>query len=135
MIGKSHKSRITKFGQSYMHKRFPRIVISKNLYILCAFRKYTWVSFITSHFINWHDFIPSESNTCTGDAAVSIPATPPPKTRPSDPATETHKLLVLLCSPLFSDSFNAPDNDIISNRPCNVKWHFVKRIEPTDIDI
>jgi hypothetical protein len=67
------------------------------------------------------NFRPLESNTCTADAAVSIPATAPPKTRPSAPARETYKLLVLLCSPLFSDSCISPDSDMISNWPCGAK--------------
>ena len=32
-----------------------------------------------------------ERQTCTGVAAVKSPATPPPKTRPSDPASDTLK--------------------------------------------
>lgn len=75
-----------------------------------------------------------ESNTCTVDAAVSVPATPPPKTRPSDPARVTFKVHVLLRSPLFSDCCKEPDKDIISKRPYNVNRHHVKRMNiKTDI--
>jgi hypothetical protein len=56
-------------------------------------------------------------NTCTGEAAVSIPATPPPKTRPSDPASDTLKPPDLLRLPLLSESKKEPDREMISNRP------------------
>ena len=56
----------------------------------------------------------SSMNTCTGEAAVSIPATPPPKTRPSDPANDTLKPPVLLRLPLLSESKIEPDREMIS---------------------
>lgn len=69
-------------------------------------------------------FLPSAMKlptiTCTGPAALSIPATPPPTTLPSAPASETLKLHVLLPLPLLSDGENEPDKEIISNRPSNV---------------
>lgn len=57
--------------------------------------------------------------TCTGVAAMSIPDTPPPRTRPSDPARDTlSPPLVLLWSLLSLSTYtNAPDREIISYRP------------------
>lgn len=46
----------------------------------------------------------SRCRTCTGPAAISIPATPPPSTRPSGPAKAMLKPPVLLRVPPFSVS-------------------------------
>lgn len=54
--------------------------------------------------------------TCTGVAAISIPATPPPNTLPSEPASDTLRPLALLLS-LLSDRRKEPDKEMISNRP------------------
>ena len=61
------------------------------------------------------------THTCTGEAAMSIPATKPPKTRPSDPARDTLNPPLLLRLPLLSESKKEPDSEIISNRPCRRK--------------
>lgn len=70
------------------------------------------------------DFFPSAIKlptiTCTGEAAMSIPATKPPKTRPSDPARDTLNPPLLLRLPLLSESKKEPDSEIISNRPSYV---------------
>lgn len=52
-----------------------------------------------------------------GPAAVNRPATPPPITLPSGPASETLNPPVLLLMPLLSETVNDPDKDKISNRP------------------
>jgi len=52
-----------------------------------------------------------------GPAAVKSPATPPPITRPSGPASETLNPPVRLFMPLLSATVNDPDKDKISNRP------------------
>jgi len=57
---------------------------------------------------------------CTGEAAVRSPATLPPRTRPSGPASETLSPPVRLRWPPFSDRRNDPDRDSISNRPSYV---------------
>lgn len=56
--------------------------------------------------------------TWIGLAAINKPATPPPITRPSGPASETLNPPVLLLAPPVSVTVNEPDNDSISNRPC-----------------
>nr|GMC80644.1 hypothetical protein Iba_chr04aCG22280 [Ipomoea batatas] len=58
------------------------------------------------------------NNTCTCDAALSVPATPPPTTLPSAPANDTLKPLGLLRWPSLSENKNEPDNEMISNWPC-----------------
>jgi len=57
---------------------------------------------------------------CTGEAAVRSPATQPPRTRPSGPASETLSPPVRLRWPPFSDRRNDPDRDSISKRPSYV---------------
>lgn len=60
--------------------------------------------------------------TCMGDAAVSIPATPPPITRPSLPARETLRPPVRCrAPPPTSVGRYEPDNESISNRPWKSK--------------
>jgi hypothetical protein len=59
--------------------------------------------------------------TCTGEAAVRSPATLPPRTRPSGPASETLSPPVRLRWPPSSDRRNDPDRDSISKRPCAVQ--------------
>ena len=63
--------------------------------------------------------------TCTGEAAVRSPATLPPRTRPSGPASETLSPPVRLRWPPFSDRRNDPDRDSISNRPCGENNDFI----------
>ena len=66
--------------------------------------------------------------TCTGLAATSRPATPPPTTRPSGLANETLIPPDLLLVPPVSLGINEPDKDNISKRPWKnyrekiVKW-------------
>ena len=55
--------------------------------------------------------------TCTGVAAISIPATPPPRTRPSGPAKDTLKPLLLKRLPSVSEGRKEPVIQMISNRP------------------
>jgi hypothetical protein len=57
------------------------------------------------------------SQTCTGLAATSRPATPPPTTRPSGLANETLIPPDLLLVPPVSVGINEPDKDNISKRP------------------
>lgn len=57
------------------------------------------------------------TQTWTGDAAVRSPATPPPKTRPSGPASNTLNPPVRLRWPPLSERRNEPESDRISNRP------------------
>ena len=64
----------------------------------------------------------SGNQTCTGVAAISTPATPPPKTLPSDPAKDTLSPPVLLRLPLLSDIKKEPDKEIISYRPCKENY-------------
>jgi len=55
--------------------------------------------------------------TCTGPAATSRPATPPPTTRPSELDNETLIPPDLLLVPWFSVGMNDPDKESISKRP------------------
>jgi hypothetical protein len=55
--------------------------------------------------------------TWTGLAAINKPATTPPTTLPSGPASDTLKPPVLLIIPAFSIGRKDPDNERISNRP------------------
>ena len=55
--------------------------------------------------------------TCTGPAATSRPASPPPTTRPSGPAKETLIPPDLLFVPPKSVGRNDPDKESISKRP------------------
>lgn len=67
---------------------------------------------------NGIDVYVREGGTCIGVAATNVPTTTPPKTRPSEPASETlSPLALLLLLPLPSVSINEPDKEIISNRP------------------
>lgn len=68
-----------------------------------------------------------QTDTCTGDAAISIPATPPPRTLPSEPANETLKPPVRLQLPLFSESKKEPEREIISKRPCKEKCQKINK--------
>lgn len=57
-------------------------------------------------------------HTWIGLAAISKPATPPPMTRPSGPASETLNPPFRLLMPLpLSLTVNEPDKDRISKRP------------------
>jgi len=56
--------------------------------------------------------------TCTGLAATSKPATPPPTTRPSGLAKETLIPPDLFLMPPLSEGMNEPVKESISKRPC-----------------
>lgn len=64
------------------------------------------------------------AKTWIGEAAIKIPATPPPKTRPSLPARETLKLPVRCWSPsLPLLGRYEPDRESISYRPWKGEYH------------
>lgn len=70
-----------------------------------------------------------------GEAAVSIPATPPPITRPSLPAKETLRPPVRCrLPPPTSVGRNEPDKESISKRPCKLKRSLSRLIVACNIE-
>lgn len=75
--------------------------------------------------------IQNSKATSTGVAALQCPATLPPKTQPSIPASDTLRAPFQVCRPAHSGSTYEPDSDKISNGPCilviRAKLHIKKK--------